>query len=120
MSEVELNRENKLCALCQLPSALFCSKCRVTPYCSGNCQKLSWARHKKVCKLNNPTPPADCVTVVEGDEDFDRLYSYIIISGAKKGAKRSLCDTIGRLTGMKANLLVFTIGISCFYVTSVI
>ena len=117
MSEVELNRENKLCALCQLPSALFCSKCRVTPYCSGLCQKSSWPRHKKVCKLNDPTPSADCVTVVEGNEDFDRLYSYIVISGANKEAKNTLSDTIGRLRGMKHDLLVFAIDISCFYVT---
>ena len=101
MSEVELNRENKLCASCQLPSTLFCSRCRVTPYCSSQCQKSSWSRHKKACKLNNPTPTADCVTAIVENEDFDRLYSYIIISGANKEAKNTLSDTIGRLTGMK-------------------
>lgn len=119
MAEVELNRDNKLCASCQLPCGLFCTRCRVTPYCSVECQKDSWPMHKKACKLNNPTPSADSVAVIEGFEDFDRLYSYIIISGANKGAENTLLDTIARLKGKKPDPLVFRIIICFFFITSV-
>eukprot|EP00455_Lapot_gusevi_P013772 TRINITY_DN16797_c0_g1_i2.p1 TRINITY_DN16797_c0_g1~~TRINITY_DN16797_c0_g1_i2.p1 ORF type:complete len:240 (-),score=22.96 TRINITY_DN16797_c0_g1_i2:60-686(-) len=30
---------------------LRCAKCRVTLYCSANCQKTDWNQHKKPCKL---------------------------------------------------------------------
>ena len=119
MAQVELNRENKLCASCQSPCGLFCSRCRVTPYCSVECQKESWPMHKKACKLNDPTPSADSVEIIEGNEDFDRLYSYIIISGANKGAENTLNNTIARLKGKKPVPFVFRIIICFFFISYV-
>ena len=99
MAEIELNRENKLCAKCQSPSQLFCSKCRVTPYCSMSCQKELWKRHKTVCRLNNVTPPLTAITKVENDADFEKEYDYIMIKCAQKNSLHSLSDTINRIKG---------------------
>jgi hypothetical protein len=41
---------------CALPGCLKagtnrCSICLREPYCSGECQKLDWKNHKKICKI---------------------------------------------------------------------
>ena len=101
MAEVELNRENKLCSLCQMPAGLFCSKCRVTPYCTIDCQKSSWQKHKAVCKLNGKTPLISSVTKVMNVDDFDQQYPFIVINGADKTTKNTLDLTVGRIVGKK-------------------
>jgi hypothetical protein len=62
---IESNRvaHEKLCAECgERPAAVFCSRCRVTPYCSAACAKSHWRRaHKHVCAPHEPwasRPPA--------------------------------------------------------------
>jgi MYND finger len=99
MAEVELNRENKLCSLCQLPAGLFCSKCRVTPYCTADCQKNSWPKHKAVCKLNSKTPLTSSVTKVVDNDDFDQQYPFIVINGADKTTPNTLAMTVDRIVG---------------------
>lgn len=42
------------CAQCwkfPSPRAKLCEECRLTEYCSKECQRLHWKEHKKVCKL---------------------------------------------------------------------
>jgi hypothetical protein len=50
----EGNRALKKCAQCEVHDASsFCTKCRVTPYCSRDCQLAHWkATHSKTCKLD--------------------------------------------------------------------
>ena len=50
----ESNRALKLCAQCETEcAALFCSKCRCTPYCSKPCQAQHWRNgHKKHCRTD--------------------------------------------------------------------
>ena len=99
MAEIELNRDNKLCAKCQKPSQLFCSKCKVTPYCSMECQKELWKRHKTVCRLNDVTPPLTAITKIDDDSDFDNEYDYIVISSQHEDKQNTLSQTIGRIKG---------------------
>lgn len=33
------------------PKHLFCSKCKIEPYCSRECQVVHWKIHKKLCKV---------------------------------------------------------------------
>jgi hypothetical protein len=99
MAAMEMNREKKLCASCQTKAELFCTKCKVTPYCSIDCQKKSWSRHKTVCKLNEATPSTDSVTNIQDNEDFDVLYPYILINGSAS-TKENLSDTLNRITGL--------------------
>jgi len=58
---VEGNRFLKKCAQCEVINASsFCTKCRVTPYCSRECQLAHWkATHRKACK---PDPLLDAIT----------------------------------------------------------
>jgi hypothetical protein len=30
--------------------SMVCGRCRVTPYCSKECQRAAWSKHKEVCK----------------------------------------------------------------------
>ncbi|KAF1915941.1 hypothetical protein BDU57DRAFT_210881 [Ampelomyces quisqualis] len=41
--------EAKVCAHCGKADAKACSRCKDTYYCSKECQKKAWPRHKKVC-----------------------------------------------------------------------
>ena len=99
MAEIETNRDNKLCAKCQKPSQLFCSKCKVTPYCSMECQKELWKRHKTVCRLNDVTPPLTAITKIDDNSDFDIEYDYIVINSQHEDKQNTLSQTIGRIKG---------------------
>ncbi|KDQ16496.1 hypothetical protein BOTBODRAFT_30831 [Botryobasidium botryosum FD-172 SS1] len=37
------------CGASSQSSFRMCSKCRVTPYCSVDCQRADWPSHKKIC-----------------------------------------------------------------------
>lgn len=45
------------CSYCSNADCLLClcGNCRAAAYCSKECQQLDWSRHKKPCKLKNPT-----------------------------------------------------------------
>lgn len=45
------------CAYCSNTDVLLnlCGNCRSVAYCSKECQQLDWQRHKKPCKMKNPT-----------------------------------------------------------------
>ena len=39
------------CSVCPVTESLqFCSRCRLTLYCSSACQTADWKTHKKTCK----------------------------------------------------------------------
>lgn len=46
-----LNKHQKLnlCAYCSKPATKKCSRCKKIHYCSPECQKADWQKHKKVC-----------------------------------------------------------------------
>lgn len=99
MADVEMNRENKLCASCRKIAKLFCSKCKVTPYCSMECQRDKWSLHKTVCKLNSPTPLLSSITKIDFDKDFDKEYSYVVIKSSDAKKLNTLPNTIERFVG---------------------
>lgn len=45
----------KLCDACDRPGHYLCARCKLTSYCSKDCQKNNWPAHKAVC---TSTPPA--------------------------------------------------------------
>lgn len=46
------------CEICNKPADKFCSKCKVAYYCSIECQKGDWKRHKKICSFRGATSKA--------------------------------------------------------------
>ncbi len=40
----------KICAKCSKQAGNVCSRCKKVRYCSVNCQKEDWAKHKQECK----------------------------------------------------------------------
>ena len=55
--EVEdmLKKPTRKCDVCYSLGAKPCARCKRTFYCSTECQKLAWKKHKKTCKA--PTSP---------------------------------------------------------------
>lgn len=37
------------CGVCKKPSVAHCVNCKVAKYCSENCQKVDWKRHRLTC-----------------------------------------------------------------------
>ena len=37
------------CAVCNTPTTTRCSQCNMVRYCSRECQKQDWKKHKKIC-----------------------------------------------------------------------
>ena len=52
--KVALAREVDIITLCdagcRLPGSMKCASCKATRYCSTECQRRSWKRHKPLCK----------------------------------------------------------------------
>jgi len=48
-------------------SPLFCAGCKVTTYCSRDCQKKAWPAHKPTCKQGWQGIKADVLQVVEAE-----------------------------------------------------
>ncbi|GBC02154.1 hypothetical protein RclHR1_04480018 [Rhizophagus clarus] len=59
-SEIETKKNNDTCSRCGKTSVVevgggICSKCKLVFYCSRDCQKEDWKRHKKECNHSSVT-----------------------------------------------------------------
>lgn len=109
MADFDRNRRYKLCAKCSKPAALFCSKCRVTPYCTPTCQTSHWKlHHKQFCHPNEPAPPSTKLIQTKApNQDYDRPYKYIIIKpGAPPEAETNVEVAMQYMEGYNDNRLV--------------
>jgi len=53
-SQASVKPINRICLTCQKPDpAKKCGACKAVYYCSINCQKKHWPKHKELCKKNN-------------------------------------------------------------------
>lgn len=46
---IESQKYSRFCAVCAKPSTKKCVRCKAVRYCSKECQKTHWKKHKKVC-----------------------------------------------------------------------
>jgi len=68
--EVEdvLKKPTHKCDVCSTTTTKACARCKTSYFCSAECQKLAWKKHKKTCKAPT-TPPLSEVLF------FERLWS---------------------------------------------
>lgn len=53
-TKAAINQINRMCATCHKPDAKNkCGTCKAVYYCSRDCQKKHWLKHKELCKRNN-------------------------------------------------------------------
>ena len=57
LNEVEdmLMKPTHKCDVCKTATTKACARCKTSYFCSAECQKSAWKKHKKVCKA--PTSP---------------------------------------------------------------
>jgi len=55
--EVEdvLKKPTHKCDVCKTTTTKACARCKISYFCSTECQKTAWKKHKKTCKA--PTSP---------------------------------------------------------------
>jgi hypothetical protein len=104
MSLLPLNRTYKQCACCGADAALFCSRCRVTPACSKECQQKFWKRHRAVCVFNAATPPpCEVLSVLAPPPaNFDVVFPCVLVRAlaGQEARATSVEEAAGRLEGL--------------------
>jgi len=50
-----LKKPTHKCDVCKTATTKACARCKTSYFCSAECQKSAWKKHKKMCKL--PTSP---------------------------------------------------------------
>ena len=74
------NADSPTCARCAKPAALRCARCRTSWYCSKECQRSEWPRHKKtVC---NDAYQANQLTLHK--QEFDRIRRHYKLDTEEK------------------------------------
>jgi len=53
--EVMLKKPTHKCDVCKTATTKACARCKTSYFCSAECQKTAWKKHKKTCKA--PTTP---------------------------------------------------------------
>jgi len=56
-SDIRVDASARICQTCDKPGAKYrCTKCKVTYYCSLQCQKMDYAGHVKTCSIESGLP----------------------------------------------------------------
>jgi len=50
-----VKKPTRKCDVCKTATTKACARCKTSYFCSSECQKSAWKKHKKVC--NAPTSP---------------------------------------------------------------
>jgi len=63
-----LKKPTKKCDVCKTATTKACARCKTSYFCSAECQKAAWKKHKKFCKppATPPATEADLRTLHEG------------------------------------------------------
>jgi len=52
-----VKKPTRKCDVCKTTTTKACARCKISYFCSAECQKSAWKKHKKTCKAPT-TPPA--------------------------------------------------------------
>jgi len=63
-----LKKPTHKCDVCKSPTTKACARCKTSYFCSAECQKSAWKKHKKTCKAptSPPTSEAELRVLHEG------------------------------------------------------
>jgi len=63
-----LKKPARQCDVCKTNTTKACARCKTSYFCSAECQKSAWKKHKKTCKAptSPPATEADLRTLVKG------------------------------------------------------
>jgi len=59
--EVEdvVKKPTRQCDVCKTATTKACARCKTSYFCSAECQKSAWKRHKKMCKAPTSVPASE-------------------------------------------------------------
>ena len=77
------------CDVCNSTPAKPCARCKRTFYCSAECQKSAWKKHKKTCTTSPPATEADLRTLHKGMHFLNRCIQE---NGAGDGPTSVVVD----------------------------
>jgi len=95
--EVEdvLKKPTRKCDVCKTATTKACARCKTSYFCSSECQKTAWKKHKKTCKA--PTnPPASEAELRVLHKGIALLNMCIQRSGAGDGPTSVVLDFLRR------------------------
>jgi len=79
------------CVVCNTNTTKACARCKTSYFCSAECQKSAWKKHKKTCKV--PTsPPASEAELRVLHEGMLLLNRCIQEPGAGDGPTSEVLD----------------------------
>jgi len=86
LNEVEdvLKKLTSQCEVCKTATTKACSRCKTSYFCSAECQKTAWKKHKKTYKAPT-TPPAS-------EAELRVLHHIIQEPGAGDGPTSVILD----------------------------
>jgi len=61
LTEVEdvLKKPTRQCDVCNTATTKACARCKTSYFCSAECQKSAWKKHKKTCKAPSSPPSSE-------------------------------------------------------------
>jgi len=52
-------KPTRQCVVCKTSTTKSCGKCQTSYFCSAECQKSGWKKHKKTCKAPTRSPATE-------------------------------------------------------------
>jgi len=59
-----LKKPTHKCDVCKTATTKACARCKTSYFCSAECQKSAWKKHKKVCKAPTSPPSSEAELLV--------------------------------------------------------
>jgi len=91
--EAVLKKPTHKCDVCKTATTKACARCKTSYFCSSECQKSAWKKHKKTCK-HPKSPPASEAELRTLHKGMALLNMCIQRSGAGDGPTSVVLDCL--------------------------